>query len=87
MDAGVARDKWQRQSEPNGDIADGAVFTTDAGKWYQRQGEKYREIISEHALRRWQLENRVQPRTDKERDELKEGPPIIPAPVITSFHL
>ncbi|WII38866.1 glycosyltransferase family 2 protein [Paenibacillus thiaminolyticus] len=87
MDAGAARDKWQRQSESNGDIADGAVFTTDAGKWYQRQGEKYREIISEHALRRWQLENRVQPRTVKERDELKEGLPIIPAPVITSFHL
>lgn len=87
MDAGVARDKWNRQSEPDGAIADGAVFTTEGGKWYQRQGAEYREIISEHALRRWQLENRVQQRTDKERRELIAGLPIIPAPVIASFHL
>ncbi|UHA74509.1 glycosyltransferase family 2 protein [Paenibacillus sp. 481] len=87
MDAAVAEVKWNLQSNPDGTIPDGGVFRTEKGKYYQRQGECWREIVTEHALIRWRLDTRVLVRLDRERQTLKEGLPISAAPLIVAFHL
>ncbi|WP_028546990.1 glycosyltransferase family 2 protein [Paenibacillus taiwanensis] len=87
MDASVAEAKWHERLAADGTIPDGGMFTTETGRWYQRQGDTYREVVSGHALNRWQLEGRLSYRTESERLQLHEGIPIIAAPVIHAYHI
>ncbi|MBN3525574.1 glycosyltransferase family 2 protein [Paenibacillus apiarius] len=87
MNAATVIHKWNERSAADGTIPDGGVFTTETGRWYQRQGDSYRELMSEHAVDRWQLNGKMTVRTEKERQSLKEGLPIMAAPVIQAYHL
>ncbi|MGZ9585257.1 glycosyltransferase family 2 protein [Paenibacillus marinisediminis] len=87
MDAALAENKWNMRTLPDGSIPDGAVFQTESGRCYQRQGEVCREFMTAHALSRWQLEGKVISRSEQERITLGEGFPIMAAPVIHAYHL
>ncbi|NMM51977.1 glycosyltransferase family 2 protein [Paenibacillus aquistagni] len=87
MDAKTAAAKWNEQSASDGSIPDGGIFTTENGRWFQRQGSTFHEFVSQHAIARWSMEGRVTHRSEADRHKLQEGMPIIAAPMIYSYHL
>ncbi|MGG0814878.1 glycosyltransferase family 2 protein [Paenibacillus alvei] len=82
VDAESVTKKWKESHTEDGGIAEGSVFTTESGRYYQRQGDLYREFMSEHALTRWELTEKVVERTEIEKEALEEGLPIMAAPEI-----
>lgn len=87
MSAAEAAAKWNLKTQSDGGIADGAVFQTESGRFYQRQGEVCREWMTLRALASWKQDGKVIPRTEQDRKMWGEGLPIMAAPVIRSHHI
>lgn len=87
VEAETVAKKWKESHTEDGEIAEGSVFTTESGGYYQRQGDQYRELMSEHALLRWGLADKVVEHTEIDKNALKEGMPIMAAPEIHSHLL
>lgn len=87
IDAETVTKKWKESHTEEGGIAEGSVFTTESGRYYQREGDLYRELMSEYALTRWGLTEKVVERTEIDKDAFKEGLPIMAAPEIQSHLL
>lgn len=84
MNAVEAMARWNLKVLPDGGIADGAVFQTEHGKVYQRQGEVCREWMTPHALAYWRMDGKMISISDQERQKWAEGLPIMAAPVLKS---
>lgn len=87
IEAAAVAEKWSKQHATEGKIPDGAVFKTELGKYYRREGEACRELVSDHALNRWGFADKVAIRTEQERSNLTEQLPIMAHPVIHSYHI
>lgn len=87
MRAAEAEARWNLKTLPDGGIADGAVFQTEQGKIYQRQGEVCREWMTPYALACWKLDRKLISVSEQERQKWREGLPIMAAPVLKSHHI